>query len=152
MVVKVKPRQRKRPHEMEDGIKSRTKACRRVANAKVAYPSRSGIAYSAKVGPKNNIARMYVLKVRVALLDNLYICDACDTEGVPDLTRRFGKHTAEHHLIRCLAPETDDEDKKTSIEGRLDSLQTQLDDLTGRIGNIERLLHRLVGASESPAV
>jgi hypothetical protein len=102
---------------------------------------------------------MYVLKVRVALLDNLYICDACDTEGVPDLTRSSGKHTAEHHLIRCLAPETDDDDKTspteqrlTSIEGRLDGLQTQLDDLTGRMGNIERLLHRLVGVSESPAV
>ena len=106
---------------------------------------------------------MYELKVRVALLDNLYICDACDTEGVPDLTRSSGKHTAEHHLIRCLAPETGDknktsltEERLTSIEGRLDGLQqglqTQLDDLTGRIGNIERLLHRLVGASESPAV
>ena len=128
-----------------------------------------------KVGPKNDIALMYMLKVRVALVDNLYICDGCDTEGVPDLTRSSGKHTAEHHLIRCLAPEADDEDKTspteqrlTSIEGRLDGLQTllqthlqthsqtqlqrQLDDLTGRIGNIERLLHKLVGASESPAV
>jgi hypothetical protein len=115
------------------------------------------------VGSKNDITHMYMLKVRVALVDHLYICDACDTEGVPDLCRSSGKHTAEHHLIRCLVPEADDEDKTspteqrlTSIEGRLDGLQThlqtQLDDLTGRIGNIERLLHKLVGASESPAV
>ena len=97
-------------------------------------------------------------------VDGLYICDGCDTEGVPDLTRSSGKHTAEHHLIRCLAPVVDDDEDKPSpteqrlisIEGRLDGLQTQLqtqlDDLTGRIGNIERLLHKLVAASESPAV
>jgi hypothetical protein len=79
--------------------------------------------------------------------------------------RSSGKHTEEHHLIRCLAPEADDKDKAsateqrlTSIEGRLDGVQTQLDDLTGRmgdltgsIGNIEQLLHRLVGASEGRA-
>jgi hypothetical protein len=79
--------------------------------------------------------------------------------------RSSGKHTEEHHLIRCLAPETDKdigsptEQRLTSIEGRLDGMQTQLDDLTGRmgdligdlnsrIGNIEQLLQRLVGASE----
>jgi hypothetical protein len=57
-----------------------------------------------------------------------------------------------------LAPEADEdktsptEQRLTSIEGRLDGLQTQLDDLTGRMGNIERLLHKLVGSSESHAV
>ncbi|KAH9996110.1 hypothetical protein BJV77DRAFT_960842, partial [Russula vinacea] len=94
--------------------------------------------------------------------DNLYICDACDGEGVPDLTRSSGKHTEDHHLIRCLAPEKDDTDKGSpteqrlsTIEGRLDAVQTQLDGLTGsigninaRIGNIEQLLLRLIGASE----
>ena len=123
---------------------------------------------------------MYALNVRAALLDNLYICDACDAEGVPDLMRKSGRHIEDHHLIRCLAPEkTDDKDKAlpteqrlTSIEGRLDGMQTQLDglsgrmgDLTGRvgdlsgnigdlnarIGNIEQLLHRLVGATEGRA-
>jgi len=98
--------------------------------------------------------------------DHLYICNACDSEGVPDLVRSSGRHTEDHHLIRCLAPEnTKDkahltEDRLTVIEGRLDGMQTQLDDLTGRvgelngtvgdltsrIGNIEQLLHRLLSA------
>jgi len=136
-----------------------------VANAEVAFPSLSGIAYFAKVSPKDGGLYLYVLNVHSALLDNLFICDICDTEGVPDLIRSSGKHTEEHHLIRCLAPETDKdkgsptEQRLTSIEGRLDGMQTQLDDLTGRmgdltgdlnarIGNIEQLLHRLIGASE----
>lgn len=105
--------------------------------------------------------------------DHLYICNACDSEGVPDLVRSSGKHTEDHHLIRCLAPEdTKDkalptEERLTLIEGRLDGMQTQLDgltghmgdltsrvgelngtvgDLTSRIGNIEQLLHRLLEA------
>lgn len=109
------------------------------------------------------------------MLDDLYICEACDTAGVPDLIRSSGKHTEKHHLIRCLAPEKADgkasptEQRLTSIEGRLDGMQTQLDDLTGRVGNltgrmgdltdrvgnlnarfgnIEQLLHRLVRATE----
>jgi len=73
-------------------------------------------------------------------------------------------HTEKHHLIRCLAPEKADgkasptEQRLTSIEGCLDGMQTQLDGLTGRMGdlnarmgNIERLLQRLVGASERRA-
>jgi hypothetical protein len=138
----------------------------------VPFPSHSGIAYFAKVGLKGDTLHLYVLNVCVALLDDLYICDGCDSDGVPDLMRSSGKHTEDHHLIRCLAPEeTDDEaspteQRLTSIEGRLDGMQTQLDDLTGRvgdntgrmgdligdlnarIGNIEQLLHRLVAASE----
>jgi len=99
------------------------------------------------------------------VLDDLFICDACDQAGVPDLERGFGKHTEDHHLIRCLAPEDKDdevlptEQRLTTIEGRLDGMQTQLDDfacrmgeLTGqigdlhaRMGNIEQLLHKLAG-------
>ena len=102
--------------------------------------------------------------IRPARLDHLYICNACDSEGVPDLVRSSGRHTEDHHLIRCLAPENTEnkalptEQRLTLIEGRLDGMQTQLDDLTGRVGdltsqmgdlssrvgNIERLLHRLV--------
>jgi hypothetical protein len=117
-----------------------------------------------------------MLSVRASTLDDLYICDGCDAKDVPDLMRSSGQHTEEHHLIRCLAPEGDidkappTEDRLTSIETRLDGMQTQLDDLkrdlTGRmgdlkgdltgyigdlnarIGNIEQLLHRLVGAPE----
>jgi uncharacterized protein involved in exopolysaccharide biosynthesis len=91
------------------------------------------------------------------LLDNLYICNACDTVGVPNLTRSSQKHTEEHHLIRCLAPEktedkaTASEQRLTSIEGRLDGMQTQLSDLNVRMGNIEQLLQRLVGAPEGCA-
>jgi hypothetical protein len=84
------------------------------------------------------------------LLDDLNICNACDAISVPDLTRSSGKHTEEHHLIRCLAPEqtegnaTTSEQRLTSIEGRLDGIQTQLNDLDARMGNIEQLLQRLV--------
>ncbi len=105
------------------------------------------------------------------MLDDLYICNACDAAGVPDLIRSSGKHTEIHHLIRCLAPEKVDgkaspsERRLTSIEGRLCGMQTQLDDLTGRMGdltdrvgdlntrmgNIEQLLQRLVGAPEGCA-
>ncbi|KAI0249341.1 hypothetical protein BJV78DRAFT_1347821 [Lactifluus subvellereus] len=71
--------------------------------------------------------------------DDLFICDACDADGVPDLMRSSGKHTEEHHLIRCLAP---DEDRETassteqrliSLEERLDDMQTRFDDFSNRI-------------------
>ena len=161
-------------------IKSRIQVCLLVANAKVDFPSRSGIAYFAKVSSGDDTIQPQMLSVRGALLDDLYICDGCDGEGVPDLTRSSGKHTEDHHLIRCLAPEkTHDKDKATltkprltSMESRLDGMQAQLDGLTGRvgdlvdrigdltghfgdlnarIGNIEQLLHRLVGAAEGRA-
>jgi hypothetical protein len=82
---------------------------------------------------------------------------ACDADGVPDLVRSSGKHTEEHHLIRCQAPKTTDdeasptEQRLTSIEGRLDGVQTQLDSLNSRFENIEQLLHRLAAGPESAA-
>jgi hypothetical protein len=101
------------------------------------------------------------MTVHAPLLDDLFICDACDAEGVPDLERSSGNHTEEHHLIRCLAPEKEDDQvsptdqRLTSIEDRLDDMQTkmqtQLDDLSARIGNIEQLLHRLTEALGSVA-
>jgi hypothetical protein len=110
-------------------------------------------------------------RVLLRTLDDLYICNACDAAGVPDLVRSSGKHTEKHHLIRCLAPQKADgkasptEQRLTAIEGRLDGMQTQLDDLTGRMGdltdrvgdlntrmgNIEQLLHRLVKVTEGRA-
>ncbi|KAI9464114.1 hypothetical protein BJY52DRAFT_887425 [Lactarius psammicola] len=95
--------------------------------------------------------------------DNLFLCDACDREGVPELMRRFGKHTEDHHLIRCLAPEKDDdtlsstewprislEDRLNDMQSRFDNMQSHLNelgqDLTSRIENIEQLLHRLAAA------
>jgi hypothetical protein len=144
-----------RANEMQEMIKSRRKACLHVGNARVSYPSRSGIAYFAKVGLKDDTLHFCVLIVRAAPLDDLYICDGCDAEGVPDLMRSSGKHTEGHHLIRCLAPKADDKDKASPTEERLTSIEGRLDDLTGyvgdlnvRIGNIEQLLHILVGASE----
>ena len=108
------------------------------------------------------------------LLDDLFVCDACDGEGVPELMRISGKHTEDHHLIRCLAPEKDDhilsstEQRLISLEDRLqsrmqsqfDNMQSQLDsmqsrfndlnqDLASRIGNIEQLLHKLAAAGTS---
>jgi len=93
---------------------------------------------------------------RAVLLDNLFICDACDSDGVPELTRSAGKHTKEHHLIRCLAPNEggadavpETEQRLMSIESRLDGLSDRIEDLTGRIGNIEQLLHKIAGTAGS---
>ena len=93
---------------------------------------------------KNDTLHLWVLNVRAGLLDDLYICDACDGEGVLQLMRSSGKHTEEHHLIRCLAPEkTDDKDEDppteqrlTSMEVHLDGMQKQLDDLSCRMGDL----------------
>jgi hypothetical protein len=68
--------------------------------------------------------------------------------------RSSGKHIEDHHLIRCLAPEEDDDTSSTerrliSLEDRLTNMQSQFDDLTSRIGNMEQLLHRLATASEA---
>jgi hypothetical protein len=126
-----------------------------VANAKADFPSHFGIAYFAKVSPCDHTVQPFAFNVRGELLDDLYICDGCDTEGVPDLMRSSGKHTEDHHLIRCLAPEKDDdndndkgfptEQRLTSMEGRLDGMQTQLDDLTGRVGDLTGRMGDLTG-------
>ena len=136
------------------------KARIRAAIAKNDFRSHSGIACFAKVSSEEYSVYLRVLNVRIALLDNLYICDACDADGVPDLMRSSGKHTEEHHLIRCLAPEKTDvndkaaatEQRLTSIESRLDGLQTQLDgltdcmgDLTGRMGDLSGRTGDLTG-------
>jgi hypothetical protein len=93
---------------------------------------------------------------RAVLLDNLFICDACDSDGVPELTRSSGKHTKEHHLIRCLAPNEGEvdpvpetEQRLMSIESRLDELSGRMEELTGRMGNIEQLLHKIAGTAGS---
>jgi len=71
-------------------------------------------------------------------LDDLFICDACDKDGVPDL----GKHSEYHHLIRCRAPERNDdtsssiEQRFLSVEGRIDGIPAQLDDLTRHLGDL----------------
>ena len=96
-------------------------------------------------------------------LDDLFLCDACDGEGVPELMRSSGKHTKDHPLIRCLAPENDDdalssteqrltllEDRLNSMHSRFDIMQSRFDGLTqglnSRIGNMEQLLHKLAAA------
>jgi hypothetical protein len=38
-------------------------------------------------------------------MDNLFICGACDAEGVPDVVRSSGRHMEDYHLIHCPAPE-----------------------------------------------
>jgi hypothetical protein len=129
---------------MKDRIKSRTRACLNVGIAWISFSSHSGIAYFAKVSPGDYTLGLCVLSVSDAVLDDLYICDRCDAEGVPDLMRSSGKHTEGHHLIRCLEPEemaNEDkaspiEQRMTSVEGRLDCMQTQLDDLTDRMGDL----------------
>jgi hypothetical protein len=69
------------------------------------------------------------------LLDDLFICAACDTAGVPKLMRSSGEHTEGHHLIRCQEPRISSDTEQSSMEGRLNGMQTQLDDLTRRMGD-----------------
>ena len=95
-----------------------------------------------------------VLMRHPTILDNLFLCDSCDAKGVPELMRSSGAHTEDHHLLRCLAPEDDDDTSSTerrliSLEDRLTGMQSRFDDLTHRIGNMEQLLHRLATASEA---
>jgi hypothetical protein len=86
-------------------------------------------------------------------LDDLFICDVCETDGCPVLERSSGSHTERHPLIRCQAPVKDEEtapsteERLASIEGRLDGMQSQFDDFRCRFGNIEQLLHKLVGTA-----
>lgn len=146
--------------------KFRIKTCLNVANARVAFHSRAGIASIAKVGLKDENSILHAKRSTV-LLDDLFICDACDRAGVPDLIRSSGKHIEDHHLIRCQAPEvfydpiSPTEQRLLSLESRFDGVQTHLEDLSScmrdlaghikdlnaRIGNIEQLL-RLSGATE----
>jgi hypothetical protein len=76
------------------------------------------------------------------ILDDLFICDVCDGNGVPDLTRSSGKHTEHHHLIRCRAPRGNDymsslaEQRLLSVESRINGMQAQLDDLSRRMGEL----------------
>jgi hypothetical protein len=85
------------------------------------------------------------------ILDDLFICDACDRDGVPDLMRSSGKHTEDHHLIRCRAPEKNDdtgsstEQRLLSVEGRIDGMQAQLDDLTRCTGDLNGRVGDLAG-------
>ncbi|KAN0140973.1 hypothetical protein V8E53_001417 [Lactarius tabidus] len=94
--------------------------------------------------------------------DDLFLCETCDRKGDLELMQGpgklgSGKHTEDHHLIRCLAPEKGD-DALSSTERRLISLESRMgsqfdnmesrfgdliQDLASRIGNIEQLLHKL---------
>ena len=70
------------------------------------------------------------------LLDDLFICAACDRAGVPKLMRSSREHTEGHHLIRCQETQmSGDTEREMSVEGRLNGMQMQLDDLTRRMGD-----------------
>ncbi|KAI9464111.1 hypothetical protein BJY52DRAFT_887328 [Lactarius psammicola] len=68
--------------------------------------------------------------------DDLFLCDACDRNGVPELMGSFGEHSEDHHLIRCLAPEKED-DTLSSTERRLISLEDQLNNMHSRFDNTQ---------------
>ena len=116
-------------------------------------PFRFGIAFFVKVCLSGRVVPSQLdTNVPSLLLDGLFICDSCDMDGAPDFICASGKHTEEHHLIRCLAPERAEEAPSSpdqhhvslEIGKRLDDVQTQFNDLSGRIGNIEEILQRLV--------
>ncbi|KAI9438360.1 hypothetical protein H4582DRAFT_1815080, partial [Lactarius indigo] len=82
--------------------------------------------------------------------DDLFLCEACEgSDACPELIRSSGKHTEEHHLIRCQAPKNDD-DKTFSTEQRLMSLEDRLNKMHTRIETIEQLLRQLAEAAVSP--
>ncbi|KAI0265555.1 hypothetical protein BC834DRAFT_987866 [Gloeopeniophorella convolvens] len=91
--------------------------------------------------------------------DDLYICASCEVEGAPDLERASGRHTEDHHLVRCQEPS--EEEKAATTEQRLALLEQRFDDmrgtmdtrfneLAGRIGQIEVLLRRLAEVHLTP--
>lgn len=124
----------------------RVETCLRAAIAKDIFLFPFGIVYFAKVSPWDQIAPNRLnTDTPSALSDNLFICSICDMEGVPDLSHSSEKHTEEHHLIRCLAPEEakkapSTEQRLASLEKRLDNMQTRFDDFSNKI---EQLLHKL---------
>jgi hypothetical protein len=150
-----RPRRRVPNHHPRPGVVSGQHA----ATAKDLFHFRFGIAFFAKVSHCDQVApgRLSTDVTRGAILlsDNLFICDSCDKHGVPDLICSSGKHTEEHHLIRCLAPEkakeatSSTEQRLMSLEKRFDNMQTRFDSLDSRFGNIEQLLHRLANKIES---
>ena len=85
------------------------------------------------------------------MLDDLFICDACDKDGVPDVMRRSVKHSEYHHLIRCRAPERNGDlssstgQRFLSAEGRIDGMSAQLDDLTRHMGDLNGRVEDLNG-------
>jgi hypothetical protein len=127
--------------------------CLRAVDAKGAFHYHAGIAYFVKVGPSIQGCQVGADEstAAVTLLDDLFICDACDRSGVPDLMGSFVKHTEGHHLIRCQAPETGGdtsspmEQRLLSMEDRLNGMQTQLDDLTRRMGDPDGRVRDLTG-------
>jgi hypothetical protein len=76
----------------------------------------------------------------IVVLDDLFICAACDRAGVPMLKRSSGEHTEGHHLIRCQGPQIgrptfSPTEQPLPMEGRLSGMEMQLDDLTRRMGD-----------------
>ncbi|KAH9077795.1 hypothetical protein EDB83DRAFT_2548774 [Lactarius deliciosus] len=81
--------------------------------------------------------------------DDLFLCEACEgSDACPELMRSSGKHTEEHHLIRCQAPKNTD-DKTFSTEQRLISLEDRLNNVHTRVETIEQLLRQLAEAVAS---
>ena len=123
-----------------------------VASATDTSLFRFGIASFVKVCLMDQVAprRLDTDVLPSVLSDELFICDSCDMKGVPDLKRGSRRHTEEHHLIRCLAPEEAEEEAPSSpdqqlrsLERRFGVMQQQYNELSGRIGNMEQILHRL---------
>ena len=89
--------------------------------------------------------------------DDLFLCETCEaSDATFELIRSSGKHTEDHHLIRCQAPKQDDEttvsteQRLMSLENRLMSLEDRLDRLNNthsRIETIEQLLRQLAEAA-----
>ena len=85
------------------------------------------------------------------LLDDLFICAGCDRDGVPKLMRSSGEHTEAHHLIRCQEPQTgrptiSPTEQLLFMDGRLNVMQMQLDDLTRRMGDHNDRIGDLTGS------
>ncbi|KAI9438361.1 hypothetical protein H4582DRAFT_257215 [Lactarius indigo] len=81
--------------------------------------------------------------------DDLFLCEACEgSDACPELMRSSGKHTEEHHLIRCQAPKNVD-DETFSTEQRLMSLEDRLNNVHTRVESIEQLLRQLAEAVAS---
>src|SRR5260221_4889980 len=147
----MEPKRKTMFHRPLRNFKFKTRTCLCVAIARGAFRSRVGIAYFVKVGPRDENAT-FSAEGDPVLLDDLFICDACDMVGVPDLMCSSGRHTQGHHLIRCQAPEeggdtsSPTEQRLLSVESRLDDVKTQLDDLTHRMGDLHGRVGDLTGS------
>jgi len=127
--LKVTPKRSIMPHKTESRLEIEIKTCPDVAVARIIFPSRSGIAFSAQVRLKDNPPHL-----------------SADLNEVSGGTlRSIISFVVLHRRTQSMKfpPQSNDSRRSRAVG--------QIGDLHARMGNIEQLLHKLAGALGSAA-